>query len=106
MRKFHIRKNDTVIVLRGNDKGKKGKVLKVLRTKNKALVEGVNLVKKHKRARKQGDESGIITIEAPVNLSNLMLVCPKCGEPTRVSHTKYEGKGVRVCKKCGEMLVR
>lgn len=106
MRKYSIRKDDTVVVLRGNEKGKKGKVLKIFRDKEKAIVEGVNLVKKHKRARKQGDQSGIITMEAPVNLSNLMLVCPKCGETTRTSRVKYEDKGVRVCKKCGEMVVR
>lgn len=106
MRKYNIRKDDTVIVLRGNEKGKKGKVLKIFREKEKAIVEGVNLVKKHKKARKQGEQSGIITMESPVNLSNLMLVCPKCGEATRTSRVKYEDKGVRVCKKCSEMVVR
>ena len=106
MKKLHIKKDDTVMVLRGNDKGKKGKVLKIFRDKEKAIVEGVHIVKKHKKARKQGEQSGILSMEAPIKTSNLMLICPKCGEPTRVSHTKYEDKGVRVCKKCGEMLVR
>ncbi len=106
MNKLNIRKDDTVLVIAGNDKGKKGKVLRIISKDNKAIVEGVNIVKKHKKARKQGDQSGIISIEAPINISNLKLICPKCNEASRMSHTKYEGKGVRVCKKCGEMLVR
>lgn len=106
MAKINIRKDDTVLVIAGNDKGKKGKVLRVLAKEKKAIVEGINIVKKHKKARKQGEQSGILSIEAPIDLSNLKLICPKCNEPARVSHTKYEGHGVRVCKKCGEMLVR
>jgi len=106
MQKFNIRKDDTVMVIRGNDKGKKGKVLRVLRKENKAIVEGVKLLKKHQKSRKQGEQSGIIQKEGAINLSNIMLVCPKCSQPTKVSHTKFENRGVRVCKKCGEMVVR
>lgn len=106
MEKLNIRKDDQVMVMSGASKGKKGKVLRVFREKRKAIVEGVNLVKKHKKARKQGDQGGIITIESPINISNLMLVCPKCNQPSRVGHAKAEGRGIRVCKKCGEMIVR
>ncbi|MDY6787740.1 MAG: 50S ribosomal protein L24 [candidate division WOR-3 bacterium] len=106
MKKLHIRKNDTVLVISGEDKGKQGKVLKIFPEKERALVEGINMVKKHQRARKQGEEGGILTIEAPVDISNLKLVCPKCSMPTKTGRTEYEGRGVRVCKNCGEMIVR
>ncbi|MGE3063101.1 MAG: 50S ribosomal protein L24 [bacterium] len=106
MEKLNIRKDDTVQVISGEDAGKKGKVLRVARKERKAIVEGINLVKKHKKSRKQGEQSGIVTMEALIAVSNLMLVCPKCGQPTRVSHTKTENKSVRVCKKCGEMIAR
>lgn len=106
MEKFNIRKDDLVIVIKGEDKGKKGKVLKVLKEKRKAIVEGVNIVKKHQKARKQGEKSGIIEKEAPISLSNLMLVCPKCNTPTKIGHTKSENRSVRYCKNCREMIVR
>ncbi|HAF06904.1 MAG: 50S ribosomal protein L24 [candidate division TA06 bacterium 32_111] len=106
MEKFNIRKDDLVIVIRGEDKGKKGRVLKIFRDKRKAIVEGVNVVKRHQKARKQGEKSGIIEKEAPVSLSNLMLVCPKCNTPTKIGHTKNENKSVRYCKNCREMIVR
>lgn len=106
MEKINIRKDDTVLVISGNDKGKKGKVLRIFRKTNKAIIEGVKMVKKHKKARKQSEQSGIMSMESPINISNLMLVCPKCNEASRVSHTQYEGRGIRVCKKCGEMIVR
>jgi len=106
MEKFNIRKDDTVQVTSGEDAGKKGKVLRVMKKDGRAIVEGVNLVKKHRKSRKQGEQSGIVTMEAGIALSNLMLVCPKCGQPTRVGHTQADKKSVRVCKKCGEMIAR
>ncbi len=105
IKKWNLKKGDTVLVITGNDKGKKGKILKVLRHKNRIVVEGVSIRKKHYRARKQGEQSGIIEIEAPIHISNVMLVCPKCGSATRVGRTiTPEGTHVRVCKKCGEMI--
>ena len=76
MEKINIRKDDTVLVISGNDKGKKGKVLRIFRKTNKAIIEGVKMVKKHKKARKQSEQSGIMSMESPINISNLMLVCP------------------------------
>lgn len=106
MKKFNIKKDDLVIVIKGENKGKKGKVLKVLRDKNRVIVEGVNIVKRHQKARKQGEKSGIIEKEAPVSISNVMLVCPKCNTPTKVSHIRSDNKNLRVCKNCREMIVR
>ena len=106
MEKLNIRKDDTVQVISGAEAGKKGKVLRIVKEKKRAIVEGVKLVKKHKKAAKQGEQSGIVTIESPIAISNLMLVCPKCNQPTRVGHSRSEKKSVRVCKKCGEMIVR
>ncbi|PIP14292.1 MAG: 50S ribosomal protein L24 [bacterium (Candidatus Stahlbacteria) CG23_combo_of_CG06-09_8_20_14_all_34_7] len=106
MKKINIRKDDIVQVISGEDVGKKGRVLKIVDEKKKAIVEGINLVKKHKKATKQGEQSGIITMESPISVSNLMIVCPKCNQLTRISHSKTEKKSVRVCKKCGEMISR
>ena len=107
---MNIKKNDTVIVLSGKDKGVKGKVLAAMPSENKLIVEGVNVATVHQKARKQGEEGGIIHKEMPIDASNVMLVCPKCGKPTRVSHkvergTDENGKAtrsmIRICKKCG-----
>ncbi len=106
MKKFNIKKDDLVIVTKGEDKGKKGKVLKVLRDKNRVIVEGVNIVKKHQKARKQGENSRIIEKEAPLSISNVMLVCPKCNTPTKVGHIRSDNRNLRVCKNCREMIVR
>ena len=101
--KFKIRKEDTVEVIAGKDKGKRGRVLKILRDKDRVLVEGVNMVKKAKKKRNQQDRGGIIEIEAALHSSNLMIVCKKCG-PVRIGY-KIEGdKKIRVCRKCGEAL--
>jgi len=101
LHKFKLKKEDTVEVIAGKDKGKRGRVLKILRDKDRILVEGVNMVKKAKKKRKQQDRGGIIEIEAALHSSNLMIVCKKCG-PTRVG-CKFEGdKKTRVCRKCGE----
>jgi large subunit ribosomal protein L24 len=104
MSKLHIKKNDTVIVLAGVDKGKKGKVLKVLVEDNRAIVEGVNMVSKSTKPSAQHPQGGIIKQEAPIHISNLSLVDPKSGKPTRIA-IKREGKNVvRIAKKSGEEI--
>jgi large subunit ribosomal protein L24 len=101
--KFKLRKEDTVQIITGKDKGKRGRVLKILRDKDRLVVEGLNIVKKARKRRNQQDRGGIIEIEAPVHSSNVMIVCKKCG-PTRIGY-KMEGETkVRICKKCGEVL--
>ena len=101
--KFKLKKEDTVEVIAGKDKGKRGRILKILRDKDRILVEGVNIVKKAKKRRKQQERGGILEIEAALHSSNLMIVCKKCG-PTRIGF-KIDGDAkVRVCKKCGEAL--
>ena len=103
LHKFKLKKEDTVEVITGKNKGKRGRILKILRDKDRILVEGVNMVKKAKKRRKQQDRGGIIEIEAALHSSNLMIVCKKCG-PTRIGY-KIDGNAkVRVCKKCGEAL--
>ncbi|MGB4339803.1 MAG: 50S ribosomal protein L24 [Candidatus Hydrothermia bacterium] len=100
-----IRKEDTVIVISGKDKGKIGKVKKVLPDKGRILVEGVNIVKRHMRARSAEQPSGIIQMEAPIHASNVKLICPLCGEATMVSFVvKENGEKSRVCKKCGKEI--
>ena len=104
MAKFKIKKNDTVIVLAGEDKGKTGKVLKVLVDKQKAIVEGVNFVNKSAKPSAKNPQGGFEKVEAPIHISNLSLIDPKSGKPTRVS-IKHEGKNViRVSKKSGEEI--
>ncbi|MCL2472678.1 MAG: 50S ribosomal protein L24 [Treponema sp.] len=101
--KFKIKKEDTVQIITGKDKGKRGRVLKILRSKDRVVVEGANLVKKAQKKRKQTDRGGIAEIEAALHYSNVMIVCKKCG-PTRIGY-KLNGKTkTRVCKKCGEAL--
>ena len=101
---MNIKTNDTVVVLSGKDKGKQGKVLTADPKGLKVIVEGVNVAKRHQKARKQGEESGIIKKETPIYVSKVMLVCPKCGKPTRVGHTIADGKKTRACKKCGASI--
>ncbi len=107
---MHVKSKDTVIVITGKDKGKKGKVSAAFPKLNRVTVEGVNVVTKHQKARNQAQPGGIIHKEMPIDASNVMLVCPKCGKAVRVSHkvehTQNENgksvrKMVRVCKKCG-----
>lgn len=100
-----IKKNDTVSVITGEEKGKKGRVLSVDRQKNRLLVESLNMIKKHMKPNKQFSQGGIIDREAPIQRSNVMLVCPKCDKPTRIGNTVLEnGKKIRSCKKCGEVI--
>ena len=99
-----IKKDDKVVVLSGKDKGKQGKVLIADPKAGKVTVEGANVATKHQKPRKQGEEGGIIKVETPIYACKVMVVCPKCGKPTRVAHKLDGGKKVRVCKKCGANL--
>ena len=105
MSKLHIKKNDTVVVLAGEDKGKTGKVLKVLVEKNRALVEGVNMVSKSTKPSAKTPQGGIVKQEAPIHISNLSLIDPKSGKATRVGiKVTEDGKKVRIAKKSGEEI--
>jgi large subunit ribosomal protein L24 len=102
--KFKLKKEDTVEVIAGKDKGKRGRVLKIRRDDDRVLVEGVNIVKKAKKRKNQQDRGGIIEVEAALHSSNVMIVCKKCGKPVRTGY-KIDGKNkIRVCRKCGEAL--
>ena len=101
---MRIKKGDNVQVLSGNDKGKTGEVLEVSPKADKIIVKGVNVRKKHVKARKQGDESGIIAVECSIPSSKVNVVCPKCGKTTKVGYTLEKDEKVRVCKKCGSKL--
>ena len=104
MGKLHIRKNDTVIVLAGSSKGTSGKVLKVLVDENRAIVEGLNMVSKSTKPSAKNPQGGIIKQEAPIHISNLSLIDPKSGKPTRIS-IKREGKNItRIAKKSGKEI--
>jgi large subunit ribosomal protein L24 len=99
-------KNDNVVIITGNYKGKKGKVLKVFPKENRVIVEGVNFMKRHTRPTQKNQQGGIIEKEAPIQISNLLVICPKCDTPSRLGRKMLENrKFVRVCKSCGEMLV-
>ncbi len=99
-------KNDTVLIISGNYKGKKGKVLKVFPDKNRVIVEGANFIKRHTKASQKNAQGGIIEKEASIHVSNLMVVCPKCDAPSRLGRKiLQDGKKIRVCRSCGEMLV-
>ena len=99
----HIKKDDQVIVISGNEKGKKGKVLSVDHENGRVIVEDVNMATMHKKPRRQGETGGIIQQEAALNMSNVMHICKKCGKPTRIGYTVLkDGSKVRVCKKCNE----
>ena len=103
--RLKIKKGDTVLVLAGKDKGEKGKVLQVIPSKRRVIVEGVNLVKRHTRATPKMPQGGIVTKEAPIHVSNVMVVCTKCGKPTRTgAKVLADGKKVRVCKRCEEVI--
>jgi large subunit ribosomal protein L24 len=105
-----IRKNDTVVVLSGEYKGKSGKVLKVFPQEKRIIVEGVNFIKRHMRATQRNPKGGILEKEAPIQVSKVILQCPKCGETGRVAHKVIQAEGspelnrVRICRKCGEII--
>ncbi|MBM6694774.1 MULTISPECIES: 50S ribosomal protein L24 [Pseudoflavonifractor] len=98
---MNVKKNDTVVVLSGKDKGKQGKVLSVNPEAGKVVVEGVSVATRHQKARRQGEEGGIVKKETPIYACKVMTVCPKCNKATRVAHKIVDGKKVRVCKHCG-----
>ena len=100
MTKMNVKKGDTVKLLAGKDKGKQGVIIRSLPEKQRVVVEGCNMMKKAMRPTQQNPQGGISTTEAPIHVSNVMLVCPKCKEATRVAVKRVEGKKVRVCKKC------
>ena len=101
---MNVKVNDTVLVITGKYKGKQGKVLAAYPKNNRVIVEGVNIVHKHEKARKANETSRIVTEEAPIDVSNVEVVCDKCGKATRVAHSLADGKKVRICKKCGATL--
>ena len=103
MTKCKIRKNDTVQVLAGKDKGKRGSVVSVNLKKETVIVSGVNIVKKQMRKRSEADQGGIAEIEAPLHISNVAIVCKKCG-PVKIGYKMDGDKKVRVCRKCGDIL--
>ncbi len=110
MSKVHVKKGDTVILLTGrhedkykeNGDRKTGEVAEVSPKEGKVIVEGINVITKHVKPTRMGEQGGIIRTEAPVYASKVQLVCPKCGKPTRVGHIIEDGKKLRVCKKCGK----
>ncbi|MCD7036589.1 50S ribosomal protein L24 [Metabacillus sp. GX 13764] len=101
---MHVKKGDKVMVISGKDKGKQGTVLEAYPKKERVLVEGINIVKKHSKPTQANPQGGIQNQEAPVHVSNVMLIDPKSGEPTRVGFKMEDGKKVRVAKKSGESL--
>ncbi len=104
MKKLHIKKGDTVYVNAGNDKGKTGKVLEVRPDKDRAIVEGINMVSKHTKPNSKQPQGGIIKQEAGIHISNLQLIDPKSNTPTRVGYKMVDGKKVRYAKKSGEEI--
>ncbi|MBP1685778.1 MAG: ribosomal protein [Deltaproteobacteria bacterium] len=102
-----IRKNDTVMVVAGRERGKTGKVIRVLAAENRAVVERLNLVKRHTKSRGAQSPYGIVEKEAPIHLSNLMMMCDKCNAPVRLGKRHLEdGRSVRVCRRCREQVDR
>lgn len=100
-----VKRNDRIKVRKGKDRGKTGKVLFVDRKDNRVIVEGINVVKKTRRPDQQSQKGGIIDVEAPLHISNVAVICPKCGRAMRVKKKRLEnGKRVRVCGRCGEVL--
>jgi large subunit ribosomal protein L24 len=99
-----IKKNDQVSIMSGKDKGKKGKVLEVFPILERITVENINLVKKHRRPRRQGEKGQVIEIPKPLHISNVRLICPKCGQPSRIGYKLTETGKLRLCKKCKQEI--
>ena len=99
-----IKVGDTVRIIAGKDKGREGKVLRIDHKEGRLVVQGVNMITKHVKPKRQGEAGGRIEQEGTIDASNVMLVCPKCGKATRVAHQIVDGKKVRVCKKCGKVM--
>ena len=103
MSSLHVKKGDRVKVLSGKDAGKEGEVIRTLPQRQRVVVEKVGMVKKAMRPTQQNPQGGIVSVEAPIHVSNVMVICPSCKQPTRVNHKRDEnGKKIRVCKKCGK----
>ena len=103
-KQLHVKKDDTVIVISGKDKGKQGKVVEVSLKEGKVIVEGVNIVSKHVKPRRQGETGGIVKVEGAMYASKVQLYCSKCGKGVRVKTNVADGKKTRVCAKCGSEL--
>jgi len=102
---FRVKKGDTAIVLSGKNKGKSGRVLSILPSKQRVIIEGLNMVKRHMKPSKRYKQGGIIEKEAPMHIANVMLICPKCSKPTRLGSVVLDnGRKVRRCKKCIEII--
>ena len=101
---MRVKKGDTVKVLSGKDKGKTGEVIEILPKTNKIVVKGINIIKKHTKPRKQGEEGGILSMEGAIHVAKVNVVCPKCGKATKIGYSEEKGEKVRVCKKCGAKL--
>ena len=102
---MHVRKGDQVVVIAGKEKGKRGRVLRLVSDKGRVVIERVNMVKRHTRPRGPQQTGGIVEKEAPIPLSNLMLMCDKCNAPVRIGHKDTTGEGkARVCRRCGDPL--
>ncbi|MBU2037255.1 50S ribosomal protein L24 [Patescibacteria group bacterium] len=99
-----IKKNDQVLIIAGKDKGKKGKVLEVLASAQKVVVENINMAKKHRRPRKQNEKGQIVQVPRPLHVSDVKLICPKCGEASRTGYKLTEAEKFRICKKCGQEI--
>jgi large subunit ribosomal protein L24 len=104
-KKYRIKKNDVVMVIAGKEKGKSGKIMRMIPKKDRVIVEKLNMIKRHMKPGAQSRQGGILEREAPIHISNLMLVCSKCTDPTRVGYKVLDdGKKVRYCKSCGEVI--
>ena len=102
---MNVVKNDLVLVIAGNDKGKQGKILKTFPKSDKVLVEGIRMIKRHTRPNPNNQQGGIVEKEAPINISNVMVICPKCSKPSRIQKKILEtNKSVRICRSCEEMI--
>ena len=104
---MNVRRGDTIVVLAGKDRGKRGTVERIERTKRGlgVVIPGINMAKRHQRPRTRTQQAGILDIPVPLHISNVQVVCPRCGKPTRVGHQQLEnGQRVRVCKQCGEQI--
>ena len=102
--KLHVKKGDTVVVLSGKDKGKQGKIITAMPSKGQVVVEDVNKVKRHTKPSMKAPQGGILDKEMPLNACKVQLICPACNKATRIGHKVVDGKNVRVCKKCGEVV--
>lgn len=97
---MRLKKGDNILVISGKDKGRKGKIMRAFPANSNVMIEGLNLKKKHKRPRKEGEKGQVIEIPAPIHISNVKLVCPKCSKPSRTTYLIEGGKKVRICKSC------